>query len=384
MAYTDRRAKASFRGMEFLTDSHSARGGRRIVTHEYPHGDVPSSEDLGKKAWDWKLNAYFIGKDYDLELNGLLEKLAEPGATWLTHPWRGLLWVRAKDWSIEENNEQDGSAKVTIEFVEGGETIQPSQDKVDVAIDRTRKMGDAAEEDFDQEAMSADGLNSYIAAVQEKLEVLRQVISLATLPLTWANQIRNLVAGVKGDLATLAGLPDAYANALRGLTNMFGGSSYSDDLSGGDRARLVGRLSKAARPRSTVLSGVAAVDGAVRRNLQKEEALRGRLLVASAAELAITVYETEADRDMALDAVVTAIDSLLPNLPDAVFQAATDARAAVIDALLSQDLKPAVTRDISSSLPAAVLAYRLEVDEDVFLARNAVRHPLFVKGRIYG
>ena len=385
MTYEDRMATASFRGMEFLTDSHTARGGRRLAKHEYPGGEVPSAEDLGKKAWDWKLNAYFIGKDYDLERNGLLAKLAEPGATWLTHPWLGLLWVRAESWSLEESNERGGMGTVTIEFAEGGETQQPTQDKVDVAIDRTHKMADAAEEDFELEPMSADGLNSYIAAVQQKLEVLRQAISLATLPLTWANQIRSLVAGIKADLATLAGMPGAYTTALRGLTDMFGGSSYSDDLGGAERARLVVRLSKAATtPTAVALSGTAAVDGAVRRNLQREDALRSRLLVASAAELATSVYQTEEDRDTALSAVVAAIDSLLPNLPDTVFEPTADSRAAVIDALLSQDLKPTVTRDVSISRPAVVLAYLMEVDEEAFLARNAVHHPLFVKGRIYG
>nr|VFK58511.1 MAG: hypothetical protein BECKTUN1418F_GA0071002_114512 [Candidatus Kentron sp. TUN]VFK64994.1 MAG: hypothetical protein BECKTUN1418D_GA0071000_13052 [Candidatus Kentron sp. TUN]VFK67369.1 MAG: hypothetical protein BECKTUN1418E_GA0071001_114312 [Candidatus Kentron sp. TUN] len=61
-----------------------------------------------------------------------------------------------------------------------------------------------------------------------------------------------------------------------------------------------------------------------------------------------------------------------------------DARTALIDALLTQDLQPAAYRDITSPLPATLLAHRMGVDEAVFLARNAVRHPLFVVGRVYG
>ena len=385
MTWTDRMSRASFRGFEFLTDSHDAKGGRRLAVHEYPGAEVPNVEDLGGKAWDWKLSAYFIGPDYDLERNGFLAKLAEPGATWLTHPWLGLLWVRAHTWSIHESNDKGGSCTIAIEFVPGGETVQPTPDMVDIAFDRTRKLADAVVDDFDLEPMSADGMTAFIAAVHQKLEVLRQVISLATLPLTWANQIKGLIAGVKGDLATLMGMPAAYASALRGLTDALGGGADSSDFSDTDRPRVVSRLASVATARSAVaLSGVAATDGAVRRNLLREEALRSRLLVTSAAQVAMADYRAEADRDAALASVVAAIDSLLPGLPDPVFQAAVAARTSLIDALLAQDLKPATYRDVTAPMPAIVLAYLLGVDEAVFLARNAVRHPLFVRGRVYG
>jgi len=385
MTWTDRMSRASFRGFEFLTDSHDAKGGRRLAVHEYPGAEVPNVEDLGGKAWDWKLSAYFIGPDYDLERNGFLAKLAEPGATWLTHPWLGLLWVRAHTWSIHESNDKGGSCTIAIEFVPGGETVQPTPDMVDVAFDRTRKLADAVVDDFDLEPMSADGMTAFIAAVHQKLEVLRQVISLATLPLTWANQIKGLIAGVKGDLATLMGMPAAYASAFRGLTDALGGGADSSDFSDTDRPRVVSRLSSVATARSAVaLSGVAATDGAVRRNLLREEALRSRLLVTSAAQVAMADYRAEADRDAALASVVAAIDALLPSLPDPVFQAAVATRTSLIDALLAQDLKPATYRDVTAPMPAIVLAYLLGVDEAVFLARNAVRHPLFVRGRVYG
>lgn len=148
---------------------------------------------------------------------------------------------------------------------------------------------------------------------------------------------------------------------------------------------MVSHLARAATAKSAVaLTGVAATDGAVRRNLLREEALRSRLLITSAAQVAMADYRAEEDRDTALASVVAAIDALLPSMPDPVFQAAVSARAALIEALLAQDLKPTTYRDVTSPLPAIVLAHRLGVDEDVFLARNAVRHPLFVRGRVYG
>jgi hypothetical protein len=129
---------------------------------------------------------------------------------------------------------------------------------------------------------------------------------------------------------------------------------------------------------------VAATDSALRFNLLQDSALRSRLLVVAAAQMALADYRAEADRDAALASVVSAIDSLLPSLPDPVFQAAVAARAALIDALMAQDLKPASVRNVTGPIPSVVLAYQMGIDEDVFMARNTVRHPLFVTGRVYG
>lgn len=119
-------------------------------------------------------------------------------------------------------------------------------------------------------------------------------------------------------------------------------------------------------------------------NLQREADMRGQLLLASAVQVALADYRSADDRDAALATVLDAMDRMLPTMSDAVFQAALDCRATLIDALLAQQLEPAQSRDILQPLPATLLAYRMEVAEDVFLARNKVRHPLFVQGRVYG
>lgn len=385
MSWIDRVATASFRGFEFLTDSHDARSGRRLVVHEFPGGDVPEVEDLGGKAWNWRLSAYFIGPDYDLERNGFLAKLAEPGADWLNHPWFGMLWVRANTWSVQESNDKGGFCTVTVEFVEGGGSVQPTTDRVDVAIRRLDDFSLASVADFDLEAMSAGGMTAFVATVSNKLEVLRQAISLATLPLTWANQIRTLGAGIQGDLQALMAMPQQYATALAGMSNLLGAGSDRDDVADTDRPRMVRCVAAAATSGASIApEGIAATNGAVRRNLIREEALRSRLLVTSAAQIALADYRAEADRDAALATAVAALDALLPSLSDAVFEVAVAARSALIEALQAQDLRPAMVRDVTGPLPSTLLAHRMGVDESVFLARNAVRHPLFVAGRIYG
>ena len=399
--WPDRMATASFRGFEFLTDSHDAKGGRRLVVHEFPGAEAPLVEDLGAKAWDYKLTAYFIGPDYDLERNGFLAKLADPGADWLTHPWLGYLWVRAHHWSLHESNDKGGYCAVSLEFVPGGEQpFTSSVDMVDVAYERIKRLSDAAVDGFSLESMSAGGMTAFIAAVQAKLEVLRTVLAYATLPLTWAGQVRGLIAGIKGDLADLMALPGAYASALRGLADGFVLGSDRDDVVDTDRPRIVSRAVSAALSGSSIeagetgstavasallaLSDAALLGSSAGRNVIAEESLRSCLFVAAAAQIALADYRAEADRDAALASVVKALDALLPRLSDPVFQAAVAARGALIEALLAQDLKPATVRDVTGPIPAVVLAHRLGVDEEVFIARNQVRHPLFVTGRVYG
>lgn len=383
-----RAQRARFRGFEFLTDGHDARSGRRLVVHEYPGADDPLVEDLGGKAWDWKLNAYFIGPDYDLERNGFLAKLAEPGADWMTHPWLGYLWVRPSSWSVTESNERGGYCTIAIEFVPGGEQpFTAEADRVDVAFDRIGAFSDAALGDFSLAPMSAAGFASFVAAVQGKLDILRNVLSLATLPLTWASQVINLVAGVKADVAALVAVPRAYASAWRSLSNVIGSGpdDVDDDIPDTNRPRVIRRLLAVGPATAAVkVPGVAATDGAVQRNLRAEQDLRGRLLIAAAAQVALADYRAAEDRDTALAAVLTAIDGALPAMNDTLFQAAVSMRVALIDALLAQDLNPTVQRDVVAPLPATLLAYRMGVDEDVLLTRNRVRHPLFVRGRLYG
>lgn len=387
LTWIDRCERARFREFEFLTDSHEARGGRRLVVHEYPGADEPLVEDMGGKAWDYRLSAYFIGPNYDLERNGFLALLAEPGADWLIHPWFGLVWVRAASWSVSESNEAGGYCKIDLDFVPGGEApFEVETDRVDVAYERTRVFAEAAVADYVPEALSADGLSSFIAAIQGRLDVLRSVLSLATVPLTWAARVMGLVQSVKTDIAALMAIPGAYANALLGLSNMlgFGPDDNNVDLADTARPRVVRRLVSLAAAGPAVLSGIGATDPAVRRMVVAEEALRSRLVLAAAARIALADYRVAEDRDAVLLSVLNAIDEALPSMSDPVFQAAVNLRVALIDALMAQDLAPAQAKDIVQALPSVLLAHRMSIDEDVLIARNRVRHPLFVQGRVYG
>ncbi|MCQ8116097.1 DNA circularization N-terminal domain-containing protein [Methylomonas rosea] len=384
--YRDRWSTARWREIEFLTESHDAKGGRRKAIHEFPGAEEPVVEDMGGKAGDYQLNAYFIGNDYDLEAVALIKALNQPGADWLLHPWLGRIWVTPISWSRRDSNDANGFCTVAISWVAGGE--QPPEatpDQVDIANASIAGFADAAVADFDLLAMSADGLGAFVAQVQGKLEFVRQAISFATLPLIWSSQLLGLVSGIKGDLGALAAIPGSYANAFRSLSNAIGLGADDAGLADTDRPRLVSRLvALSANANHGTLSGVAATDSAVRGNLTREAALQSRLYLAAAMQVALVDYRAEVDRTAVLAAIDTAYDALLPTLPDTVFQAAVTARTALVEAVMAQDLQPQQIRDLVGNLPSTVLAHRMRIDESVFLARNGVRHPLFVRGRVYG
>jgi prophage DNA circulation protein len=379
--WAQRMVTANFNGIDFLTESHDTKGGRRLVVHEFPGAEQPDVEDLGGKADEFSLNAYFIGADYDLFRDNFLLALNMPGAVWLMHPWRGALWVRAHSWSLHESNDKGGYCTVSVSFVPGGQTQTALVDRTDLADRSIAVFAAQCEVSYTQEPMPAASLVVMKVSLLTQLDGLRALLSLATLPLTWVSQAQSVLDGIHGDMDALLALPKQYATAM-GLLAQSLGAGNGTRLPDTQLPQVVSSLVAMVQMPSTLTSGTAD-SLALRVNLSRAIDLRSQLLLGSAARLALADYRVAGDRDAALASVVGAIDALLPTMPDALFQAALDMRAALIDALLAQDLAPAQVRDIVHPLPATVLAHRMRVAEDVFLAVNKVRHPLFVQGRIY-
>lgn len=386
MSWHDRLVKASFRGMDFLTESHEAKLGRRLVIHEFPGADVPLIEDLGTKATEVHLSAYFIGADYDLERNKLLWLLNKTGAAWLDHPWLGRMEVCAKDWSLSESTDKGGYCTINIDFVPAGMVVtEPKIDHVDNATEKMVSLSDSAESAFSLSVMSLDAVASFILDGASRLMFLQNTLSMAALPLV-ALQIISLIKTIKSDFVSLLVTPHYYVTALR--TSIDSVLSVDSELSDTDRPRVVSYLTSLATRyplQSSLLRLSVAPTSALELpiNIQKDTALHACFLISVAGQLALTTYRTIEDRDVALVSVLTAIDKILPMLPDEVFQAAVAARVAIYDALMVQDLQPTQQREVFSAMPSIVLAHRFELDDE-FALINAARHPLFVQGVIYG
>lgn len=385
MDWRDRLTRATLGDFEFLTESHEAQSGRRLVVHTFPGRDAHELEDFGLKPNTNRLNAYFIGADYDLRANAFTALLAKPGAVDLIHPWLGFMRVRARDWSRSESNDKGGYCVISIDLIaEGGEQPIATIDPVDSAYASVEKFSQAALDDFDLQPMPSDTLTSFIAEAQQHLENIRKAISLATLPLTWANAAITVVAGVKNDIETLLNIPSRYASALQSMANAIG-LGDGGDADNNTRVRATTRfLATATNPPSITAASLGTNGAAFRLNQAADRDLRSRLMLATAMQLALADYSNSNARDAVLAQVVAAIDALLPSMSDAVFDAALDARANFIAALTAQDLSALTERSVVNPMPAVVLAYQMGVSEDDLIAQNNVRHPLFVQGVIYG
>lgn len=385
MSWLERLPKGKWRGFEFLTDSHDSAEGRRLVVHQYPRRDQPDVEDMGLDARSWKINAYFIGPDYDLEANGFLDKLRQPGAEWLTHPYLGDLWVRAFKWSRSERVEEGGFCRISIDFLPGGsQPFEPTVDKVDVAISRVRETQTVIADQFELQPMTGSVFDDLVADVQSKLDVMRKAIAMATLPLSKANQVLTIINGIKTDVRTLLGLPQQYANTLASFANVLAFlDSPDDDLSVPVRVRAVTRLTSTVTTPPAFASNSTQTTTLIANNAAEQD-LRNQLLLTSAAGLALTTYQDAETRDRVLQALLDGIDSVLNNAKPDVFNALLDMRAALIDALLDQDLSNYQTKQVVNFMPACVLAHQLGIDEADFLQLNGVAHPLFVAGTVRG
>lgn len=380
MSWHDRLKTAQWRGMDFLTDSHEAKEGQRLVVHELPGRDDPVVEDLGAKARSWRVSAYFVGLDYDQARNRFLALLRTPGAEWLEHPWLGRVWVRAQDWATSESNAEGGWCKVSIDFVPGGEGVpQPEPDLVDAAKATVDGYVTTSAEFMPEGEFSAGAFAELMARVQGAMDKVRTALARARMPLTMLAQVLTAVDSARALLAEGLALPGGYSRALRSINGTLGlmSAGLGDDA----RVRVVSAMCRQGQPQPVVVTGLGAADSPqLRRNLVAEQAARQHWAVATAMQVALADYTTAAARDAALGAVLQAVDALLPTAGDAVFEAAVAARLAVQQALSLQQLAPKQTRQVVAPLPSTVLAYRMGVDEGILLVRNAVRHPLFVRG----
>lgn len=383
--WRDRLKTASWGAFEFMVDSHEAKGGRRLVLSQFPGRDDPELEDLGADADGWRLNAYFVGDDYDLARDVFLDKLRIPGPVWMVHPWLGNKWVRARNWTLTESNAEGGYAKVAVELLPGGGVVsQPETDVADAAEQSVGKYAEAAS-DYEPPALPGNSVGTYLARIQNAMGDVRNALARARMPLTMLGAVLNTVDSAKSLLGEALELPDAYATALRSVGGALGG--VSGDFTDSSRLRVVAALARTATApgvTATAESLGAGDSPALRKALAAEQAARGHWLAATAMQVALADYTTAQARDTALALALNALDSLLPGADDTVFEAAVAARLGLQQALGLQALEPTQTRMVVAALPSAVLAYRMGVEEAALLERNAVRHPLFVRGAIDG
>lgn len=119
--WRDRFVQGSFRGVPFVTQQRERVGGRRIALFEFPFRDLPSGEDLGRRAREATIDCFVHGADYMDRRDALVDALEAFGPGTFVDPWTGeQLQVFAEDFRWSESTDEGGMARFTILFREAG------------------------------------------------------------------------------------------------------------------------------------------------------------------------------------------------------------------------------------------------------------------------
>lgn len=349
--------------------SSSLTAGRRLARHEYPQRDVPYLEDMGRRAREYKVEAYIIGPEYMSGRDQLLAAIEEEGPGQLVHRYHGTKLVTVTECELTESTESGGMAKFTLQFVEAGEQAEPT-----VGIDSAAELEqvqdvayDAIAEDFEQQ-FSIDGLPSWgVGDIQStvtdflQLEDFRRVAASAN---SFASRVGGLLSFPGSLAAEIIGLVASLAGVAKILDKPYPAHSSGSGMS------------------NASVRGVVQRQQAVTTALVKRAALVHHAGLASNADLSTgdDVQSARAQLLRLFDEHDYAVGAPRPSAAVATSLKAVRSAALVHLSRQSAALPRTVALQLLEPQPALVLSYSLYGDlrNDDIVSRNAVRHPGFV------
>ncbi|SCU73561.1 Mu-like prophage FluMu DNA circulation protein [Cupriavidus necator] len=376
MSWRDELRPASFRGVAFETRGHELGGGRRLARHEYPQRDEPYLEDMGKKAREYKVQAFVIGPDYRTARDALLEALEQPGSGELVHPFFGRRSVVAGEFGLKESTEEGGMATFSLVFTEAGKLAEP-----DVGIDLPAELAASQETAFDEVAndfASTFDVSSLPAWSLDDIEAtINEFLSLDAFKAV-ANEVSSFVSRV----ADLVMRPVDFANSVIGLVRRL--TDVSSILGAPYlpvRSWRTQTVQAATATRGVVAQQQAAVNMLFHRAALVQET------VALRATDGPDVLETRQQVEAARQQVLEHFDAheATPGLMRPSPELASALKTLQVNTLVylrrqAAALPQVYALQLLEATPAVVLAYDLyqNLRADEIVRRNAVRHPGFV------
>ncbi len=382
----------SFRGVPFHVRVNEATGGRRNETHEYPGGERPMTEDLGRKARQIQINAFVNGQDWRKQSDALVDALEKKGPGELVHPNGKTYNVCVQTYNMHERHALF-EAEFTINFIESGEQPSPM-----VSISLTdRLLSAAATLDIANAAeflkIGADYVASNAAAVSG---LARSVV----------DNFSAIIDGVQSAADSITGAIDGIAAVAMSLSDLSDNAQNLLETPGVWTARVkaatdtvIGLLPANKKNTKSVLltasSGFDAskIDQSNTKGAQEYSAMirTNNFNLAKAATSAaqlIAVMETDRRGDVReiLDAFNDTIDTILgadiamsPEFTTALSDLSAAASAVCNDVIAQLPEEQEIT--IPSPVPARVLAHKLYGDQSRYeeiANENEIPNPTFV------
>jgi prophage DNA circulation protein len=421
---------ASFRGVPFEVSSAESSIGRRTVVHEFPLGDTPISEDMGRKAGEFIVEGFIIGDDYLTGMRRLIGALIAAGPGTLVHPSMGVLdVVLAQPGRLRESFiERRGMVSFSLSFIEISNAASPSIDFVVAreGVDTQKEVGDFADQAYVQMQRdfaskfsvagapdwSVQGILAEIGKINEVVSSVRYKIRFDLSSLSQLVRAGTVLqSNIIGLLATPNALFTELSAQFRGLVSLFDfssaqGSSINPTASI-NSLKSFGNNSHPSSPMRQLLP--LAVYGQlgsaysrpaiptttpIRRQQAASQAalfaLVARCSVVEAVRSSIYLPFASADESIAVrDMLYDALDTLMLDAPDGVYASLHDLRTAMVRDITARgaDLAQLSAMTLSASMPAQVLSYQqygTGAYAAELLQRNqataTVMHPLFVPG----
>ena len=371
MTWKDGLRAASFRGVEFFFDDAGLDNAcRRVETHQFPFRDTPYSEDLGRQAESFPIEAYVVGDDYMEKRDALREACEAEGPGELIHPYYGSVQVLCTSCSIRESSQEGRVARFSLTFVEAGEKNYPGETKDRRAAikESADKLKSVSATEFSS-SFSIDGFPEFIG-----FEAVEDI-----------NKFLDTIDSTISDITTLVRKPYELAVRIQSLI-----TSYVDKLSDGESPAV-----QTVRTAAQIAEyGEWKTSGTDSRMKQRSEANANAVVslvrqsaAADAAETAVNLdFESRQEAEEARDAVTEAIDEAAEHTENTeTYLALTDLRVELTESVPADGLPELITKEIRSPRPSLVVAYEVYGDAlrgDEIVRRNSIRHPGFVRGEI--
>lgn len=408
MSWRDRKRPASFRGVPFQVSENEALVGRRGVVNEFPGRDEPSTQDLGKRARRFTIQAFVIGEDYDLARDRLIEAVELPGPGELVHPYYGQIRATVDPntaVSIRESESALGEAVIAITFVREGEQPTPSisVDTVARASATNARANAALAATFEASVDNSgpEGVRTnLIDTLTSALGFFARMNAKTTSTLSIVDRSSAKIRSVTSDAAALIMTPNRLVTDMIELhDSIFAGISRvtyatsSVAVRGRDVAQTLLGTHREAQDMSVAAAGLTAPDEGTTVGLKQA---RNQRAIIQATKVGATIAAAQTATKLLYDSHETAVevgDELSAAIEAHVSESEDDVLSgALLDlqVVLRQHMKDVaarlpriVTYTPQTALPACVIAYQVygSLDrEDDIVARNNVQHPGFCRG----
>lgn len=379
---------ASFRGIPFKIKRATTRVGRRVITHEFPFKDVPYTEDLGRGAREYTLEAHVIGEGHEDTRDQLIhaiENNKEPGI--LIHPIFGA--VRVSPGPIEHvfDNTEGNIEYFNLTFLEAGENKYPSQ-----IVDTGSQVENAGfllmnvlKSSFDN-SFNLKRLPGFVTASAQ--ETHTRLISELQKSAEVAPAIREIKATFMAAVSqlstgTLLSVPSDYSTQMQAVVNQIkslftnpsaGFLAYQKLSTFGDDFLPI--------PETSPNRKIEKRNRDLQVALVKRQALIGMAITAS--QMSFPSYDDAvATRDQLAQKLDTELDMVGTTDDDQTFGALADLKAAMVLDITERAANLARIKNIfpAEPMPALVMAYEIygSIDQaEEIRSRNKVRNPNFM------